>query len=367
MNAVLSATELAVMDHAIAADLAPLATAIDEEGVYPEAFVRQLGRLGAFGGATDGHDLARSIELGARVGRVCGSTAFIVWCQSTSAWYLAHAPEHTAREKYLARVASGELLAGSGMSNTLKHLDGIERSYLRARREGDHYLVDGVLPWVSNLGPDHLVLTAAAVEGGGYLMFAARCGAAEATLRACPAFAGMEGTGTFAVRFRNLVVGADQVLAHPAQFDAFMARIKPGLILNQAGMGFGVIEGCLDILREGGGERISTNAYVPGQAEELGPALRALRQAAQPLIREAEAGTSAILPVLKLRAAVSELALRAANAAVLHAGARGYLKHHPAQRRLREAVFVAIVSPALKHLRKAIHDLEQRELQAEAA
>jgi len=32
---------------------------------------------------------------------------------------------------------------------------------------------------------------------------------------------------------------------------------------------------------------------------------------------------------------------------------------HPAQRRLREAVFVAIVTPALKHLRKEIHDLEQ--------
>lgn len=32
---------------------------------------------------------------------------------------------------------------------------------------------------------------------------------------------------------------------------------------------------------------------------------------------------------------------------------------HPAQRRLREAMFVAIVTPALKHLRQEINRLEQ--------
>jgi hypothetical protein len=40
---------------------------------------------------------------------------------------------------------------------------------------------------------------------------------------------------------------------------------------------------------------------------------------------------------------------------------------HSAQRRLREAVFVAIVTPALKHLRKEIRDLERAVPQAEAA
>jgi alkylation response protein AidB-like acyl-CoA dehydrogenase len=95
--------------------------------------------------------------------------------------------------------------------------------------------------------------------------------------------------------------------------------------------------------------------------------LLALQAEADALSRQAQAGAVAILPVLKLRAAASELALRAANSAVLHAGARGYLMRHPAQRQLREAVFVAIVTPALKHLRKEIRDLESRQQQAEAA
>ena len=82
------------------------------------------------------------------------------------------------------------------------------------------------------------------------------------------------------------------------------------------------------------------------------------------LASQAQTGFAPVLPVLKVRAHASELALRAANSAVLHAGAKGYLMRHPAQRRLREAVFVAIVTPALKHLRKEINDLERTQREA---
>ena len=39
---------------------------------------------------------------------------------------------------------------------------------------------------------------------------------------------------------------------------------------------------------------------------------------------------------------------------MLHAGARGYVAGAPAQRRLRESYFVAIITPATKHLRREL-------------
>ena len=39
---------------------------------------------------------------------------------------------------------------------------------------------------------------------------------------------------------------------------------------------------------------------------------------------------------------------------MLHAGARGYVAGAPAQRRLRESYFIAIVTPATKHLRREL-------------
>jgi hypothetical protein len=38
----------------------------------------------------------------------------------------------------------------------------------------------------------------------------------------------------------------------------------------------------------------------------------------------------------------------------MHQGARGYLMQSDVQRRVREAQFVAIVTPAIKHLRKEV-------------
>jgi alkylation response protein AidB-like acyl-CoA dehydrogenase len=287
-----------------------------------------------------------------------------VWCQSTCAWYLQHAPNEGVRQRYLARVTRGELLAGTGMSNPVKHLAGIEKMQLNARRDGDGYRINGVLPWVSNIGADHLIIVAASVEDGGYVMFAVEGSAAGLELHDCPAFSGMEGTQTLNVRFKDVPIAAENVLAHPHQFAAYIQRIKPGFVLGQTGMGFGVIEGSLKTIRESNASHSHLNVYLDDLGFELANEVAEAKIQVLALEKQAQTVATPILPVLKLRAEASELALRAANSAVLHAGARGYLMRHPAQRRLREAVFVAIVTPALKHLRKEIHELEQRQVEA---
>jgi len=43
---------------------------------------------------------------------------------------------------------------------------------------------------------------------------------------------------------------------------------------------------------------------------------------------------------------------------MMHMGAKGYLSNNAAQRRLREAYFIAIVTPAIKHLRKELHEFD---------
>ena len=61
--------------------------------------------------------------------------------------------------------------------------------------------------------------------------------------------------------------------------------------------------------------------------------------------------------MIEARLALSELALAAAHAAMLHCGARGYIANATAQRRLRESYFVAIVTPAIKQLKKMLADM----------
>jgi alkylation response protein AidB-like acyl-CoA dehydrogenase len=64
-----------------------------------------------------------------------------------------------------------------------------------------------------------------------------------------------------------------------------------------------------------------------------------------------------MVALLQARLAASEWSLRAVNAAMLHAGASGYLINAAPQRRLCEAHFIAIVTPSIKHLRKELANI----------
>lgn len=365
---------LAPITQLIETELAPQVQAIDREGFYPAQFMHKLGALGGFGAALpsesggSGHGLATQIEVTAKVAEHCGSTAFLVWCQSSCAWYLQNSDNQAVRDRYLPDVAQGRLLAGTGMSNAVKHLAGIEKIHLRARREGDGYVVNGSLPWVSNVGKGHLAIVAAAVEDEGYIMFAVPSSATGFQSRPCLEFSGLEGTQTLNLRFQNVAVPADDVLAHPDQFKQYVSRIKPGFVLGQIGMGIGIVRACITIARDSNSSVGHVNVFLDDQESDLFAQLADVEAQAAKLAPIAQAGATDMLPVLKARAAISELTLKAANSAVLHAGAKGYLMIHPAQRRLREAVFVAIVTPALKHLRKEIQALEEsRAAEATAA
>src|SRR5690606_20413974 len=181
------------------------------------------------------------------------------------------------------------------------------------------------------------------------------------SLNTCPDFSGMEGSQTLNLRFHNVLINEYQVIAHPQQFCAYITDIKPVFVFTQAAMGLGVIESCLNTIEQSNRSHSHVNSFLDDQEPDLHDAYRALTQQAQQLASDIEQGRAAPIDILKLRAKTSELCLKAANSAVLHAGARGYLMRHAAQRNLHEAVFVAIVTPALKHLRKEIHDLESRQ------
>lgn len=348
----------------ISQSLAPLVEDIDQNGVYPREFMHQLGALGGFAAAIStengglGMTLAEQIAATSSVAETCGSTAFVVWCQSVSAWYLQRSPNAAVREQFLKKIATGELLCGTGMSNAVKHLAGIERIHLQAKRTETGYEIKGILPWVSNLQPGNLIIAAAQVEDEGYVMFAAPLDSENLELHSCPDFSGMQGTATFNVRFHGVQIHADNALAHPEQFKEYIASIKPGFILSQVGMGAGIIQTAINSIEQTNTTHNHVNQFLDDQGSELQAELDALFAEVARLVPQIHDSTVDCLEVLKVRAAASELSLKAVNSEALHTGARGYLMRHGAQRRLREALFVAIVTPALKHLRKEIHELE---------
>jgi hypothetical protein len=211
---------------------------------------------------------------------------------------------------------------------------------------------------VSNLGPGHFFGTIFEREDepGGIVMFLADCSDPAITLQPCKPFLAMDGTGTFGVQFRDVFVPDDLILADPA--GPFVKKIRAGFVLLQAGMAAGLIRDCIAIMNEVDAPLGHVNRYLPQQPVNFQELLSELESEAMALAADPyNEEDSYWRKVIALRLRAGEASVAAAHAAMLHCGARGYLKSHRAQRRLREAYFIAIVTPATKQLRKMLADM----------
>jgi hypothetical protein len=304
-----------------------------------------------------------AIRAMAEASKVCGATGFMMWCQAVCGLYLEQSGNPALTGDALMQMASGQRLGGTALSNPMKSYAQIESLLLKATPVDGGYVVNGTLPWVSNLGPDHCCGAIAAVEADGQslgkeLMFLLRCDAPGVTMRDCPSFSAMEGTGTWALHLKDYFVGAGELIADPAK--PTIARIRAAFVMLQCGMAVGITQGAIDSMWAVEAQLGHVNQFLEDRPDALQAELDALTERVMKMAETPfDGSTEFFIDVLDARAHGAELCLRAAQSALMHQGARGYLMSSDVQRRVRESHFVAIVTPAIKHLRKEIARLSQ--------
>ncbi len=368
-------TVLEEAQAAISEDLEPNVHDVDVKGVYPEKFMRRLGELGGFrqgmsvelGGA--GRGVGYTIRVMEEVSKTCLSTGFCVWCQTVCAWYVQNSPNEHLKENVLPEIISGAARAGTGLSNPMKHFAGIERIKLTASRGAKGYVLNGAIPWVSNVddgggtGGQYFAIAAGDEDDDSYTMAIIRSGSEGLKMRNGGQFIALEGSSTWGWGFKDVSVSEEYVLASPAE--GYVKRIRPGFVLTQSGIGLGLVASCIDLMKKSNNradiKKSGVNGFLDDGVEELEAEYDVVRRNVYALAEEIgcdgeDLRDDLFRDTVKARLQTSELSLRASQAAMLHAGAGGYLQHGAAERKLRESYFVAIVTPAIKQLRKMLHD-----------
>jgi alkylation response protein AidB-like acyl-CoA dehydrogenase len=344
-------------------------TRIDHAGYYPREIMAALGEAGALGVHLNRHGGRVGLAISAMqaASRVCGSTGFLMWSHDVCGIYLEQSENPALTGTVLNDHACAKTLGGTGLSNPMKALAGIEPMLLRACKVPGGYRVNGSLPWVSHIAPGQYCGAVAAVarDDGTVsheILFILHCDA-RAELRACPQFSGMEGTSTWGIRLVDYFVREAELVADPAR--PLIARIRGAFILLQTGWALGVAQGSIDSILEVEPVLGHVNQYLSNRPDELRAELDEVSWRIMTLANTPYDGSrDYLLDVLDARVQAAELSLRAAQSALLHQGARGYLMTSAPQRRIRESHFVAIVTPAIKHLRWEMARLSREELPA---
>ncbi|UNU72567.1 acyl-CoA/acyl-ACP dehydrogenase [Moraxella nasovis] len=355
------ADQTAFLDNiaSISADvLAPKVSDIDQ-GYYPLNEMSALGKAGLFAPHLNeyGNRFDLAILANANVGRVCGTTAFLTWCHQVMGLYLDQSPNDSLKHTILPRHTLADTFGGTALSNPMKTWANIEPMRLIAKKDGSGYTISGILPWISHIQAGQYCGAVAKIDGTDSDVFFvlsfdhARQGKWQ--LHPCPAFAGMEGSSTLRIELNDYPITKDDIIAMPCK--EYIARIRGAFVLMQMGIGAGIIMGAIDDIKQG---TAVSNAFLEDQAGTLSNELdrlvaRTLSLAKTPF----ETDKNFFLDVLNVREQGALLSLKATQAGMLHQGAKGYLMSANPQRRLREAQFVAIVTPAIKHLRYLSHQL----------
>src|SRR5919197_3396991 len=133
----------------------PAAEELEHRDEFPEKIVEQMKEMGLFGltvpeefgGA--GLDLMTYALVGVELSRGWMSLSGIMNTHFMAIYLLKKHGNDEQRKRFLPRMATGELTACLSMSEPGAGSDE-QAIQCRARREGDHYVVNGTKMWVTN-------------------------------------------------------------------------------------------------------------------------------------------------------------------------------------------------------------------------
>lgn len=136
--------------------LVPCAAQLDRDGTFPEAQLAELARAGLMGvniseqyGGSEAGVVAYSLAL-QEIAAACASTAVTMAVTNMVAEVIAAFGSDAQRARYLPRLCSGALVAGSfALSETGAGSDPGSMSTV-ARREGDDFVISGAKQWITS-------------------------------------------------------------------------------------------------------------------------------------------------------------------------------------------------------------------------
>lgn len=332
-------------------ELMPNARAWDEGEIFPVDALRKAAALG-FGGIyvkedVGGSELSRldAALIFEELAQGCTSTAAYISIHNMAAWMIDAFGSVEARKKFLPKLCTMDHFASYCLTEPDAGSDAANLS-TRARREGEHYVLDGTKAFISGGGvSDVYVVMARTGEGGprGISCIVVEKGTPGLTFGAQEKKLGWKTQPTAMVIFENCRVPVlNRIGAEGQGFKIAMAGLDGGR-LNIGACSIGGAQFCLDRTVDYMKERRQFGSRLADfQALQFRIADYATEiEAARLLLHRAAVAVGAGEPAAtRLAAQAKRLAtdtgFDVVNGCLQLHGGYGYLRDHPIERVLRD-------------------------------
>jgi len=340
-------------------EVKPNVHALEHDDIYPEAIVERMKALGLFGAtiAAEHGGLGLSTTTYAKIVELVST----VW-MSLSGIFNSHlimaaavqrfgTPEQ--KRQFLPRFASGEIRGGLALTEPDCGTD-LQAVRTTARRERDHYVINGTKTWISNgiHGQCFALLVktdpTAEPRHRGMSLFLAEKGPGFTVSRKLEKL-GYKGIDSAELVFEDYRVGADRLIggAEGRGLQHALGGLELGRI-NVAARGVGVAQAALDEAvrysqqRRTFGKPICEHQAIQLKLGEMATKVRAARLLVEDAARIYDRGERCDMEAGMAKLFASEAAIECSLESMRIHGGYGYSKEFTVERLYRDAPLLVI-------------------------
>ncbi|THF58642.1 acyl-CoA dehydrogenase family protein [Pseudothauera rhizosphaerae] len=333
-------------------EFAPQAARWDAEGIFPVDALRHAGELGFCGlyalaeyGGLGLPRLDASIVF-EELAAACPSTTAYLTIHNMAAWMVTRFARPEIAAEWGPRLAAGEVLASYCLTEPGAGSDAASLT-TRARREGDHYVLDGAKAFISGAGATGaLVVMARTGEAGakGISAFLVAAGSDGITYGKKEHKMGWNSQPTRAITFDGVRVPAAHLLGEEGEGFAIAMKGLDGGRINIATCSVGAAQGALAAAlayvqeRRQFGRPLADFQALQFKLADMATELVAARQMVRLAASRLDAGAAdATLYCAMAKRLATDLGFAICNEALQIHGGYGYIREYPLERYLRDA------------------------------
>ena len=301
------------------------------------AGVMRWGIPPEFGGcALSPADQARGHE---ELASACLNSAFVLSQRNAAVSRLVGSDREELKAALLPRFAAHELMATVGISHLTTSRQHLARPMVRIEKQGDDYLLEGEIPWVTGASLCDLILTGGTFDDGQQALLFIETGQAGVSIAEPPKLLALQPSETTTVRLQNVSMPGEMLVAGPVP--QVMKAVSGGTGgVTTSALASGAAEGVLIRFQSEADRRQELSETVQLMEQERAGISRDIRR----FIEQPESAKDAGITSETLRARANSLVLRASQAYLAASKGAGFVSGHPAERAVREAMFFLVWS-----------------------